>query len=1301
MTLVAPFSESLDHALPDKPYPGLRAFEKEEWPIFFGRERMMSEVVSRVLEHQLVVVHGSSGCGKSSLIRAGVLPELEIEHSELGKQWRTVITRPSYGPIDGLARAMADLVEAGSREPERIEEDLAEILSSGREAAPRLADYLRRNENDYVCVLIDQFEELFAHAKRVSRAEAIVLTDVLVGLQQHRPEGLHFILTMRSEFLGECGRFDRFAQTVNATQYLLPEMERADLLRAICHPAELFNGHVSEKLAVRMIRETEGRQDELPLIQHGLMLMSQDKLERTDHAEEDGSIAGFKAWNLDLRDYSERGGLTQILSDHADRVFETALQQNLGPGGAVVGQERIRVLLAHTFRALTDVNAEGQAIRRPRAFGELCRICGAKGPFLARLLAPFRADGVSFLVPYEPAELTDDSIVDISHEALIRCWGLIAKEETGWLAQEFEAGLRWRTLVHQARRSGPGATRAPLSASATEDLQAFLPSLPSSAWADRYGGGYGDVRSLLELSRRVNSQAQRRKDAVIKWGGLSLALVATAFAAISAFQWRQATNSREVALNVAKIARQNAESARRSLGRAVAARRAMRKALRRARESEARARESEARARRALVKAGRAELEAEKQALLARKAEKEAINAAKGQSLLWARQARTQLKKNLPSLAANIALAGLPANPDNAERPWVAQLAGVLIEALSRIQAASARPIRPVAVNAAAFSPDGRRLVFGGRDGRVRLNDARSGAVLWTRSGHHTAVSSLAFSPDGRRLAFGAGDGVVQVWDANRGRPLWKRQGHRGTVTSVAVSPDGKRVVSAGSAGRLRLWDAVRGTPLKDLKGQTGAASSVAFSPDGKRLASAGSGETLRLWNLEFDGKFEELHGHVSAVKSVAFSPDGRRLVSGDNDETVLLWDARSGKLLRRLSGDKARVYAVGFSPDGKRVLAAGGKNRTARLWDAETGRTLVALKNHKSEVRSVVFSPDGRRFVSADRDGNVKTWPRRRGYGRQNPRISGPVGFSSDGRLAASNGSRGSGGTIRLWNAQSGRELRDLKTGQSRLTKFALSPDGKRLASGGADGTVRILNVATGRPLYQMKGHRASVTSIAFSLDGRRVVSGGYDKSVGLWDAVKGQQLWRVASRQSFVYAVAASSDGKLVASGGFDGTVRLWGAAGGRALRVFKGRQSVVMSVAISPDSKRVASGGRDGTVRIWDIASGRQILNLKGHKDGAVSVGYSPDGKRVVAGDNSSTVRIWDVESGEELIQFRGIQGGATYAEFLSDGRRVAFGGAGAFAIAFVGRTREDLLKYARSRVPGRLTTEQRKQFLLPAN
>lgn len=486
-------SDPLLTGRPKYPYPGLRPFEAEEWSIFFGRERMIDDAIERLGTHQLIFIHGSSGAGKSSLVRAGVLPKLARQHLRAGAPWRTCSMRPSGGPMWNLAKELARL-EGDTDDAERVGRIVGQFNRRGATLSS-VAGSLKNLEGQRLCILIDQFEELFRFEKETSREEAELFVDLLVRSNveatgnghltvKENLEGtaVHVVVTMRSEYLGECARFYGLAEAINRTQYLMPRMDREGLVRAIRRPAQLYGGEVSIDLTERLMAEAAGREDELPLIQHGLMLMWHEAVTQTQ--------PGNKIV-LGEAPLEKAGGLARLLSAHADAIVEMAAPD----------PER-RYGVERLFRALTDLNVEGQAIRRPQVFRDLVALTQVGEDKLRPIIDALRRDGVSFLTPYSPQPILDATTIDISHEALIRCWDRLADPQDGWLKREFDDGLIWRSLLVEAKSFESNKQRVLSPATTDERWDWWRGRKLTATWAARYGGNFGLVERLLLASRR-------------------------------------------------------------------------------------------------------------------------------------------------------------------------------------------------------------------------------------------------------------------------------------------------------------------------------------------------------------------------------------------------------------------------------------------------------------------------------------------------------------------------------------------------------------------------------------------------------------------------------------------------------------------------------------------------------------------------------------------------------------------------------------------------------------------------------
>jgi len=283
-----------------------------------------------------------------------------------------------------------------------------------------------------------------------------------------------------------------------------------------------------------------------------------------------------------------------------------------------------------------------------------------------------------------------------------------------------------------------------------------------------------------------------------------------------------------------------------------------------------------------------------------------------------------------------------------------------------------------MAVDAVAWSPDGRRIASGSWDSTVQVWDASSGHTLLTYRGYSDAVdavASVAWSPNGRRIASGSWDSTVQVWDAATGRHVLTYQGHTNSVFAVAWSSDGRRIASASEDETVQVWDAATGGHVLSYRGHCNYVNTVAWSPDGRHIASGGYDNTVQVWDSATGEKVLTYRGHSSYVSSVAWSPDGRRIASGSLD--VQVWDGATGEKVLTYRGHSGyAVFAVAWSPDGRRVASAGGDN-TVQVWDGATGGNVLTYWGPSDSVGAdaVAWSPDGKRIASGNDDGTVQVW--------------------------------------------------------------------------------------------------------------------------------------------------------------------------------------------------------------------------------------------------------------------------------------------------------------------------------------
>ena len=504
-------------------------------------------------------------------------------------------------------------------------------------------------------------------------------------------------------------------------------------------------------------------------------------------------------------------------------------------------------------------------------------------------------------------------------------------------------------------------------------------------------------------------------------------------------------------------------------------------------------------------------------------------------------------------------------------------------------------------VHSVDFSLDGHRIVSGGSDSAVRLWKATSGEALKEPFlGHRSSVRSVAFAPDGHSLASGSKDGTVRLWDAGTGEPLGTDTGeplrsHRGSiigVNSVTFSPDSQRIFGALADGTVRVWDATTGQPLGEpLNEQEGQAIDLAVSSVGHQIASGGTDGTIRLWNYATGKSLgEPLKNHVGSISSFAFSPDGQRIITIGGKGLAHLWDVNTGEALGEpLTGETGEISSIAFSRNGSRIVT-GDKDGNVRIWDGNTGESLIGpLHGHRGPVERVDFSLDGDRVVSKGEDGNVRLWAL---SVQQAPVV---LRWKKDELIANRKLTPESGGYVpTTWGNYP-------SFSDDAVSSVDFSPNGHRIVTGGWDGSLRLWNFTTGElVLGPIEVGPSSVRSVAFSPKGDRLVAGGDEGTLRLWNAATGAAVGDpLQVHDGPINSIDFSPNGNRIVTGGKDGTLRLLDATNGVALtKPLRGHNHSINSVTFSPNGRLIASLGADGKVRLWgDLPSGN-ILQVACH-------------------------------------------------------------------------------------------------------
>ncbi|MUG95108.1 hypothetical protein F7734_23195 [Scytonema sp. UIC 10036] len=545
-------------------------------------------------------------------------------------------------------------------------------------------------------------------------------------------------------------------------------------------------------------------------------------------------------------------------------------------------------------------------------------------------------------------------------------------------------------------------------------------------------------------------------------------------------------------------------------------------------------------------------------------------------------------------------------------------------------------------VNAVAFSPDGKYLATASDDNTARVWNAASGKEVFLLK-HEDKVNAVAFSPDGKYLATASDDNTARVWNAASGKEVFLLKHNPDeitNVTNITFSPDGKYLTTSDRDKTVKVWNATNGKEVFRLKLEY-VGDDVVFSPNSKYLVTAGSDNAAWVWEVTSGKQVTRLQ-HEGRVSSVDFSPDGKYLATASWDKTAKVWEATSGKEIIRIRHD-ATLSVVAFSPDGKYLVTASGtyagvltaKDYVTRVLETTSGREVARMQN-ETLVSAVDFSPDSKYLATVSKDARVWELASGKEVVRLKPedRVS-AVAFSPDGKYLAT-GSEDK--TSQLWEFTTGWEGISVKHEYA-----AISPDGKYVATVGGDFIIRVWETTTGREVTNMK-HEADIWRIAFSPDGKYLATADEDKTTRVWEANSGKEVSRM-QHEDRVWNIAFSPDGKYLATSYENNIAQVWQVTSGQ--EVVRLKDYAVESIAFSPDGKYLATLGSN-IVRVWEVTTGKEATRLEyqieqefegGGYGGTNLVTFSSDGKYLIAAkDSSGEAQVWEVFSGKIIARLK---------------------------------------------------------------
>ncbi len=979
------------------PFPGLRPFTLEECHLFFGREGQADEILVKLSEHRFVTVMGYSGSGKSSLMYCGLIPVLYggfMTHT--GPNWNAVLSRPGASPINNLAESIVDNLIEQNRITEEDREIQNAIINSVLRSGPRglveVSRYLQSESDENIFFLIDQFEELLRFRERAgdpgARDEAQLYVSLVLNAVQQTDVPVYIALTMRSDFIGNCSVFPHLTEYINKSNYLVPAMTREQRKMVIEGPVAVAGGRISQRLVKKLLSDVGNDQDQLPILQHVLMRTWDYWVTNREGGEP-----------MDLRHYHAVGKIHEALSQHANEAYDELTMR----------EKEIAEIL---FKTITEKSQDNKGMRRPGRLGLIAKLAEADEQDVIHIVEHFRKAGRSFLMPGVSVPLNGDSMIELSHESLMRIW----KRLNTWVEEEFESAQMYKRLSDAAAMYQIGKTglwRPP-------DLQLALnwqkKQKPTREWAQRYDEAFeraivfldtsrityeAELKNLEMMQRRVLRRT--RLTAVVLGAGFIVAIVFFLLSYIQKIRADEQTllaqteranaeRQRQIAEDNRIEAVKNFELAQVKEDSLVATAKRLRIALQEAELARLRTEE-------ALQEANFQRENAEKQSAIANEAmENYRIQYSRAEAnyhdarrqyflaIAQSLAAKAVQENDDSNLAGLLAMQGYHFHRRYEGKVYDPYIYEGLYSSLTKVSGLTYNAIKSqgpphVHIRSLALGHDENVFYTAGADGRIMKGsfDNLTNAPTGFSNPYPTKV--IALSDDDRYIVNGSDSSFVQIYNlgASTSKPSAVARNLKGATNDIAFLPGQDAFIVSGSGKTLHRVDAVSGatTLLATLPFELKA---IDISPDGATLAGASLGGTVILFNLQNNTYTTVADQTASRLFAVRFTPSGSGIAYGGEDvETgrgvVRLYDLKSGET-RHFSGHRSRVNDIEFSPDGELMASAGSDKRLLMWVLANPGDLPINMQNNGGFVWDIAFTNDSDYLIAACSESEIRVWP-------------------------------------------------------------------------------------------------------------------------------------------------------------------------------------------------------------------------------------------------------------------------------------------------------------------------------------
>jgi WD40 repeat protein len=1280
-----PPAPSLDELEDNNPYRGLESYETKDSALFFGRTTLIDRLYDAIIDRPLTIVLGASGSGKSSLVKAGLIPRLDksnqIEQPKNQKlkprtpvnhrndqEWKILAPiRPGESPLNSLNNALKEL---GIEESDQVD---SKIFTAA------IAVWSQAHPDIRLLLVVDQLEELITLCRHEQERQQFL--NILADLVQTHSDVLRLVVTLRSDFEPQL-RSTALESLWQNARFVVPAMTREELRAVIEEPASAkvvyfeslkHRGYLVEQL----IDEVAGMPGALPLLSFALSELCRKLVDRYLAAQTTGdTVERAITW----ADYDELGGVTKSLTQRATEVYD-ALAQTDSAYEQTIRHVMLRMVVVGgelARRQLPETELRYPEPENTRVQEVINRFSAAR-----LLVRGSDSDGHAYIEP--------------AHDALVRGWEKLrlwmAAEENLILQRRLTpAAVEWDNIKNQIHDRPQGTLDkvgeffncVDRVVSPIENCLSKIPtgltrllrrspnqqvrSKEKSAQFLWNTNPYLDVLdkelksdtnkfNLVESEFVQESVLKKRRDLSWWWRGSTTAILTlSSIIAFAIYQLRESQKqfiSTSIESSTAqKLSQQQIDSIVTAIT-----------AGKRVRNGE----------NWNLWELNDIVLAPEQRLRIQVIEALQKIGFEITQSNRWTAHERPLTAVVFSSETCrykNI----VSASEVGEIKIW--NQSGKLNQTLSISENKSA-------IWSLVMSTDCSTLVSGGKDGIVRLwsrdNDQNKfkpqPQEFDVKHKHKGDILAVAVSADGTLVASAGADAKVSLWESNG---KWLRDlndpqnKHREAVRSVGFIPNSNnsQIATAGTDG-IKIWKQ-DGTFLQtlDLQGKDQFVYGIAYSPDGTRSVSAHENGSIKLWEQEgklWKLKFQPEETHKGVVRAISFSSDGSKIISGGGDRTVKLWNVKKDtkgitrvNLIRTFEGNRDLVRAIAFHPNGS-LLASAGADNTIRLWKVDSllkyqsflVRDNSTDDNLENVVRDVDFSRDGLFVATASEDQRIRIWQKNTsGFYEQkfitpstpmiknNGEAFSVVTFSPNSSLLAS----GNGiGEIMLWRRDE-NNISLIKTTEKRHKKkiksISFNADGSTMVSMSADGAIAVWQrQENGNYQFLQSLQETKVVKIQFVQGGKALAVVHRNGKIKFFEKDSDSGFIEKATttlednKQTVdITEATLSADASLLAfKYQHDPTIRLWqrNKQGNYQFKtVLKGHKGSIDDLAFSFNNKMLSSGGQDTIPRVWDLNSGESI-NFPEHEKPIFGVAFSSDSKTLASVGWDQQLKLWDVD------------------------------------------------------------------------